>query len=140
VGDLWYKRPEPFYITTIDDAAKKVLQKRPRVFIWAEDSSDSDPIMHKVGEENSEILYCLRPNIGGPSLDLTLPAYYEKEGFTNLAHGIFSSHREYWNPKRDAWEKAAELLRLPAISVAGALASCCYATSAWTAHLANFAR
>ncbi len=95
----------------MDAAAEEVLRNRRRVFIWGDDFSQYPPVLTPVHKDRADTLYTAEARKGGPSLDLSLPACYEEEGFVNLAHGMFSYHTEYQNPETGAWVIASAELK-----------------------------
>jgi hypothetical protein len=99
--DCWYERPEPLRIVQLGEAEKQLIRQWRGLYIWATDFSRF-PLQFS----RATRLYRISSNEGGPCLNFSVPACYERDGTVNLALGIFTHSREYLNPETGEWELA----------------------------------
>lgn len=107
VVDMWYTEPVPFQFKTLTDEVVAVVRKRTRVYLWADEYSRFPPYF---GEPTDE-LWMINPTHGGPALDLSLPACFEREGKLCLASGNLFYQPQYCNPETGEWYKPPEALK-----------------------------
>lgn len=105
IPDLWYERPEPIFIKALDHEAKDILRDRRNMFLWSTKFSRFPPTMVRMEGGEKRGKYYLRLSGGGPGLQFTLPACYEKDGLWNLAVAHLEYQRETLNPETEQWEK-----------------------------------
>jgi len=108
IVDMWYIKREPFQFKTLTEDIKRVLQKRPHIYLWSDEYSRFPP---DFGEPTSNGLMMINSTRGGPALDLTLPHCFEREGKLCLALGGFTYQPLCQNPETGEWYKPPEALK-----------------------------
>src|SRR6266540_1924481 len=88
VPDLLYDKPEPLFVTEIDDSAKEMLLNGKRNgFLWSWQFSRFPPVMKRIEGGEAAGKYYVGLGEGGPYLRLVLPGGYEEGGVLNLGPG-----------------------------------------------------
>jgi hypothetical protein len=105
IPDLKFERPEPIFITALDDKAKELLLDRRNVFLWSRKFSRFPPAMVRIEGGVNAGKHFLDLSGAGPGLRLVLPACYEKDGLWKLAVGSLYYQKETFNPEAHLWEK-----------------------------------
>jgi hypothetical protein len=110
IPDQWYKTPKALFFNEVNDDLKELMHKKRRVFIWGKEFSLFQPlfVLQNSGPRQGE--YSIGAEYGGPFLDLTLPACFERNGKINLSCGTFTYPEKFKNPEKDKWLKAPEEL------------------------------
>jgi len=108
VVDMWYTKPIPFQFRTLTDEIKSTVYKQRRVYLWSDEYSRFPP---DFGEPTSNGLMMIDPIGGGPALDLSLPACFEREGKLSVGLGWFGYQLQYKNPETGEWYKPPEALK-----------------------------
>jgi hypothetical protein len=110
IPDLKYEKPEPIFVSVMDQALQQMVKERRRVFLWCRAFSIFPPYMLRIDGGPNAGKYSVYLPEGGPVLELTLPACYESEGIANLAPGTLSFPRRTLNPETGRWGKASSEL------------------------------
>lgn len=97
VPDLLYDKPEPLFVTTINDSVREMLLDRRNGFLWSTKFSRFPPVMWRIEGGEADGKYHVGLGEGGPYLRLVLPACYEEEGVLNL--GLGSLYYPKWTTK-----------------------------------------
>lgn len=110
IPDCWYEEPKPILFKDITDELKQLMFKKRRLFIWGKDFSNFEPgfIIQLSGPRKG--MYSTGAEYGGPCLDLTLPACFERNDIINLSCGTLTYPKEYKNPNTSKWEKSSETI------------------------------
>jgi hypothetical protein len=111
IPDLWYDTPSPLLFDALDESLKSLLLQRRRLYIWCTEFSRHPPVLEKQGSGPNAGKFFLRLTLGGPGLELTLPACFELQGIVNLNFGNLSYARETFNPESGRWEKPSSQLK-----------------------------
>src|SRR5947209_272369 len=73
VPDLRYDKPEPLFVTKIDDTVKMMLLDRRNGFLWSREYSRFPPVMRRIEGGEADGKYYVGLSEGGPYLRLVLP-------------------------------------------------------------------
>lgn len=111
IPDLWYETASPTLFKTLDDALMALLRRRRRVYIWSTAFSRSPPVLERQDSGPQAGKFFLRLPLGGPGLELTLPACFEATGVVYLNFGGLSYPREILSPETGQWEGPSRLLK-----------------------------
>ncbi len=109
VVDKWYTEPVPLQFRALDEDIRDIVRHRRGVYLFS-DSYSRFPVAF--GPPTSNGLMLIAPKEGGPSLELVLPACFEKEGKTHLRSGWLMHQPYFQNPETGEWYRAPEELRL----------------------------
>ncbi len=105
IPDLWYETSIPLSFHELDESLKSLLRQRRRVYIWCKAFSPFPPVLERQESGPNAGKYFVRLALGGPGLELTLPACFEAQGVVNLNFGSLSYARETFNPETRQWDK-----------------------------------
>jgi hypothetical protein len=111
IPDLWYEEAKPLVFAAVDETLKGLLHQRRRVYVWSTAFSKFPPGLERQGSGPKAGKYFVRLSLGGPGLELTLPACFEAEGLINLNFGSLSYAKETFNPETGRWEKPSSQLK-----------------------------
>ena len=109
--DKWYDKPVPEMFSTLEPSLRESLQQQRRVYIWASAFSRQPPILERQEAGEKAGKYFVRLALGGPGLELTLPACYQGGGATNLNYGTLSYARETLDHDTGQWAKPSSELK-----------------------------
>jgi hypothetical protein len=112
VPDLHYDKPEPLFVTTLDDPVKEMLQERRNGFIWSAKFSVFPPTMKRTEGGEAAGGYYVSLSEGGPYLRLVLPVCYEEGRIMNLGPGSLYYPKWTINPRTNAIVKPSPELRM----------------------------
>jgi hypothetical protein len=124
VPDRWYPSDIPDAFTALDDTLLGILRECRKGFILS-DRISKFPI-GLVEQRNGPRAgqYYARPTLGGPCLELTLPAAFEDRGILCLNTGSLVRHREFFNPATSLWEKPSMDLKAEYQKMAKIIRTC----------------
>lgn len=111
IPDLWYDTSSPLLFDELDESLKSLLRQRRRLYIWCTEFSRYPPVLERQESGPNAGKFFLRLALGGPGLELTLPACFEARGLVNLNFGSLSYARETFNPESARWEKPSPKLK-----------------------------
>ncbi len=112
IPDKWYKKPDALFFKEITEDLKDLIHKKRRVFICGKKFSLFQPlfVQQKSGPKQGQ--YSIGAEYGGPYLDLTLPACFEKDDIINLSCGTLTFPKQYKNPETNEWLNAPAELKI----------------------------
>jgi hypothetical protein len=91
VPDLKYAKPEPVFVTKLDDTVKAMFLDRANGFLWSTKFSVYPPSMESIEAGQNAGKYYVSLTSGGPYLRLVLPGCYQEGGVINLVPGALYS-------------------------------------------------
>ena len=112
IPDLKYDKPEPLFVTKVDDSVKTMILDRRNGFIWSPIFSRFPLSMELIKEGQNAGKYFVSPTRGGPCLRLVLPPCYEEDRIIHLGRGMLSCPKWTITPFTKVPEKPSAELRL----------------------------
>ncbi len=111
VAALAYHFPKPVYVRSLTSHAREILQKRRRVYVFAEDFSVRPPCLVQQMSGPLAGKHFVYLAGGGPGLELALPHAQIDEGVWQLDAGRLTHPHDFWDPERGKWQRPPAALK-----------------------------